>query len=74
MQQLTGDDTLLDKITFMVDPLDLIQQGIKVYKAYQRPKDYICTFFKAYHAGFAQGFNIGEAVNFAVSDSLQYIK
>ena len=37
---------LLDRITFMIDPLELIENGIPVYKTYQRPKDYICTFFK----------------------------
>lgn len=56
--------TLLDRITFMVDPLELIKEGIPVYKTNQRPKDFICTFFKAYHCGFSQGYNLGEAVNF----------
>ena len=56
--------SLLDRITFMVDPLELINAGIPVYKAYQRPRDFICTFFSAYHCGFSQGYNIGEAVNF----------
>jgi len=48
----------------MIDPLELIDAGIKVYKTYQRPKQYVCTFFKAYHCGFSHGFNVGEAVNF----------
>lgn len=56
--------SLLDRITFMIDPLELINAGIPVYKAYQRPRDFICTFFLAYHCGFSQGYNIGEAVNF----------
>jgi hypothetical protein len=43
----------------MIDPLELIKAGISVYKTYQRPKDYICTFFKAYHCGFSQSFNVG---------------
>ena len=30
----------------MIDPLELIENGIPVYKAYQHPKDFICTFFK----------------------------
>lgn len=34
----------------------------------------MCTFYKAYHAGFSHGFNVGEAVNFASPYSLNYIK
>lgn len=34
----------------------------------------MCTFFKAYHAGFSHGFNVGEAVNFASPISLDYIQ
>jgi hypothetical protein len=40
----------------MIDPIELIENGIKVYKAYQRPHEYILTLFNAYHAGFSQGF------------------
>jgi len=42
----------------------LIKAGIPVYKTYQRARDFVCTFFHAYHCGFSQGYNIGEAVNF----------
>lgn len=42
----------------------MIKEGIPVYKTYQRPRDFVCTFFKAYHCGFSQGYNLGEAVNF----------
>ena len=58
----------------MIDPAELIEQGIKVYKAYQRPKEYILTLFGAYHAGFSQGWNVGEAVNIGTSDSFHAIK
>jgi len=57
---------LLAKITYMLDPMELRENGIKVFKSYQRPGEYICTFFKAYHCGFADGFNVGEAINFVV--------
>ena len=40
---------LLEKLTFMIDPLELIQNGIPVYKTYQRARDYICTFFKVFY-------------------------
>lgn len=54
----------------MADPLELIDAGIPVYKTYQNPRDYVCTFLKAYHCGFSQGFNVGEAVNFLSPKSL----
>ncbi len=30
----------------MIDPKQLIKAGIKVYKVNQRPREYVCTFFK----------------------------
>ena len=70
----TGRDDLLDRITFMIDPLEIISNGIPVYKANQKPGEYVYTFFKAYHAGFSHGFNIGEAVNVASPLSFDYIQ
>ncbi len=58
----------------MVDPLELIKSGIPVYKTYQRPRDFVCTFFSSYHCGFSLGYNIGEAVNFLSPLSLQIMK
>lgn len=55
----TGKREFLNSITYMIDPLELMANGIKVYKTYQRPKDYVLTMFGAYHCGFAQGFNVG---------------
>lgn len=69
-----GKKDLLGKITLMIDPLELEAQHIRVYKAYQRPGEYICTFFNAYHCGFSQGFNVGEAANFITVKSIPYIK
>ena len=37
---------LLEKIILMVDPLEIMKVGIKVYKIQQRPRDYACTFVK----------------------------
>lgn len=58
----------------MLDPLEIMRNDIPVYKANQRPGDYVCTFYKAYHAGFSHGFNIGEAVNFASPLSLGFVQ
>lgn len=37
---------LLEKITLMIDPMELIKAGIAVYKIHQRPRDYVVTFLK----------------------------
>ncbi len=65
----------------MIDPLELIRSGIQIFKAHQRPRDYILTFakvsqqiIKAYHCGFSHGYNVGEAVNFVSCNSIDIIK
>ncbi|KAL9256459.1 Lysine-specific demethylase JMJ13-like protein [Drosera capensis] len=56
-------DVLLGKTT-LFPPSILLQLGVPVYKAVQKPGEFIITFPRAYHAGF----NCGEAVNFAIGD------
>ena len=51
--------------TLLFSPSVLIQAGIPVCRAVQEPGQYVVTFPRAYHGGFSNGFNIGEAVNFA---------
>ncbi|XP_074577243.1 lysine-specific demethylase JMJ706-like [Curcuma longa] len=60
-------DVLLRKTT-MFPPNILLEHNVPVYKAVQKPGEYIITFPRAYHAGFSHGFNCGEAVNFAIGD------
>ncbi|XP_042055334.1 lysine-specific demethylase JMJ706-like [Salvia splendens] len=60
-------DVLLGKTT-LFPPKVLLEHDIPVYKAVQKPGEYVITFPRAYHAGFSHGFNCGEAVNFAVGD------
>ncbi|KAG0474543.1 hypothetical protein HPP92_014229 [Vanilla planifolia] len=60
-------DVLLEKTT-MFSPKLLLDHHVPVYKAVQRPGEFIITFPRAYHAGFSHGFNCGEAVNFATGD------
>ncbi|XP_020260818.1 lysine-specific demethylase JMJ706-like isoform X3 [Asparagus officinalis] len=60
-------DVLLGKTT-MFPPNILLKHNVPVYKAVQKPGEYIITFPRAYHAGFSHGFNCGEAVNFAIGD------
>ncbi|KAL8107642.1 lysine-specific demethylase JMJ13-like isoform X1 [Apium graveolens] len=60
-------DVLLGKTT-MFPPDILLEHDVPVYKAVQKPGEFIITFPRAYHAGFSHGFNCGEAVNFATGD------
>lgn len=60
-------DVLLGKTT-MFPPSILLEHGVPVYKAVQKPGEFVITFPRAYHAGFSHGFNCGEAVNFALGD------
>ncbi|XP_042405660.1 lysine-specific demethylase JMJ706-like isoform X2 [Zingiber officinale] len=60
-------DVLLRKTT-MFPPIILLERNVPVYKAVQKPGEYIITFPRAYHSGFSHGFNCGEAVNFAIGD------
>ncbi|ONK58949.1 uncharacterized protein A4U43_C08F1390 [Asparagus officinalis] len=58
---------LLGKTT-MFPPNILLEHNVPVYKAVQKPGEFVITFPRAYHAGFSHGFNCGEAVNFAIGD------
>ncbi|MFS7926965.1 putative transcription factor & chromatin remodeling JUMONJI family [Helianthus anomalus] len=60
-------DVLLGKTTIF-PPNILLQHGVPVYKAVQKPGEFVVTFPRAYHAGFSHGFNCSEAVNFAIGD------
>ncbi|XP_059656858.1 lysine-specific demethylase JMJ13-like isoform X2 [Cornus florida] len=60
-------DVLLGKTT-LFPPNILVEHDVPVYKAVQKPGEFIITFPRAYHAGFSHGFNCGEAVNFAIGD------
>ncbi|KAF7836562.1 lysine-specific demethylase JMJ706-like [Senna tora] len=59
---------LLAHKTTMFSPAVLLQHDVPVYKAVQKPGEFVITFPRAYHAGFSHGFNCGEAVNFATSN------
>lgn len=47
-------DVLLGKTT-LFPPNILSQHGVPVYKAVQKPGEYVVTFPRAYHAGFSHG-------------------
>jgi len=57
--------------TTLVHPKTLIQNGFKMVKALHNQGEFIVSRASAYHQGFNFGFNIAEAVNFAVRDWLK---
>ncbi|MBA0810853.1 hypothetical protein Gohar_002809 [Gossypium harknessii] len=63
-----GASALLAEKTTMFPPNILLQHNVPVHKAVQMVEEYVITFPRAYHARFSQGFNCGEAVNFAFGD------
>ncbi|KAF8729161.1 hypothetical protein HU200_017743 [Digitaria exilis] len=60
-------DVLLGKTTIF-PPNILLHHDIPVYRAVQKPGEFVVTFPRAYHSGFSHGFNCGEAVNFATGE------
>lgn len=60
---------LIHRLTVHINPMELIANGIKVYRTVQKPGEIIVTLPKGYHSGFSTGFNIAEAVNFSVKNN-----
>ncbi len=67
----TSPDLLFQLVTLM-SPEKLKKDGVRVYACDQRPNEIVITYPKAYHAGFNQGYNLNEAVNFALPDWMEY--
>ncbi|CAG7729972.1 unnamed protein product [Allacma fusca] len=61
---------LLHQLVTIMNPNILMQSGVSVYRMDQKAGEFIVTFPRAYHAGFNQGYNFAEAVNFAPADWL----
>ncbi|SPR00706.1 unnamed protein product (mitochondrion) [Plasmodiophora brassicae] len=53
-------------------PSTLVAADVSICHAVQNAGEFIVTFPRAFHAGFNQGFNCCEAVNFATDDWLQH--
>jgi len=52
--------------TTLIEPKVLLANGIKLRKVVQREREFVISRAAAYHSGFNSGFNIAEAVNFAL--------
>ena len=56
--------------TTLVQPKVLMENGIRVVKNVHNENEFMVSRAAAYHSGFNFGFNIAEAVNFALKDWL----
>lgn len=59
---------LLHQLVTIMNPNILMADGVPVYRCDQKAGEFVVTFPRAYHAGFNQGYNFAEAVNFAPAD------
>ncbi|CAL8103665.1 unnamed protein product [Orchesella dallaii] len=62
---------LLHRLVTLINPNILMKAKIPIHRVDQNPGEFIITFPRSYHAGFNQGFNVAEAVNFAPADWVQ---
>ncbi len=71
---LNVDPSLWFNITTMLSPDVLRRSKVPVTQLIQEPGDFVVTYPKSYHAGFSYGFNMGEAVNFALPEWIRFGK
>lgn len=62
---------LLHQLVTICNPNILQEMNVPIYRTNQAAGEFVVTFPRAYHAGFNQGFNVAEAVNFAPPDWLE---
>ncbi|XP_034936200.1 lysine-specific demethylase lid isoform X2 [Chelonus insularis] len=62
---------LLHQLVTIMNPTILTNEGVPVFRTDQHAGEFVVTFPRAYHAGFNQGYNFAEAVNFAPADWLK---
>ncbi|KAE9522307.1 hypothetical protein AGLY_017298 [Aphis glycines] len=59
---------LLHQLVTILNPNILMKANIPVYRTDQNAGEFVVIFPRSYHAGFNQGFNFAESVNFAPAD------
>jgi histone demethylase JARID1 len=59
---------LLHHLVTIMNPNILRKNNVPIFKVNQNVGEFVVTFPRAYHAGFNQGFNFAEAVNFCPAD------
>lgn len=59
---------LLHHLVTTMNPTTLMKNGVRVVRTNQCAGEFMITFPRAYHAGFNQGYNFAEAVNFCPAD------
>jgi hypothetical protein len=69
--RIEKEPELLHHLVTTMNPTVLSSHHIPVYRVQQKQGEYVITLPGAYHSGFSHGFNIGEAVNFAMVDWLE---
>lgn len=58
--------------TILLDPSILDQYNIKYNFTIQHPNEFILTFPGGWHAGFNNGFNFAEAINYGTKNWVKY--
>ncbi|XP_070558275.1 LOW QUALITY PROTEIN: lysine-specific demethylase 5A-like [Ptychodera flava] len=61
---------LLHQLVTIMNPTGLMKAGVPIVRTNQCAGEFVITFPRSYHAGFNQGYNFAEAVNFCPSDWL----
>ncbi|XP_006815984.1 LOW QUALITY PROTEIN: lysine-specific demethylase 5A [Saccoglossus kowalevskii] len=61
---------LLHQLVTIMNPTILMNRGVPIVRTNQCAGEFVITFPRSYHAGFNQGYNFAEAVNFCPSDWL----
>ncbi|KAK2189153.1 hypothetical protein NP493_114g03035 [Ridgeia piscesae] len=63
---------LLHQLTTIMNPNLLQSYGVPIVRTDQHAGEFVITFPRSYHAGFNQGYNFAEAVNFCPADWLPF--
>ncbi|XP_022238310.1 lysine-specific demethylase 5A-like isoform X1 [Limulus polyphemus] len=61
---------LLHQLVTIMNPNILMSSKVPIYRMDQQAGEFMLTFPRSYHAGFNQGYNFAEAVNFCPADWL----